>query len=122
MNKLVYWAPRILGILFVLFLMLFSLDVFQEGLSPGEIALGLLMHNIPALLLLGILIISWRREMVGAVVFTLAGLFYAVMLLRESDFEWYMLSWIATISGPAWLVGALFFLNWNKKQKLHQQG
>lgn len=118
MSKFIYWAPRVLSILFILFLMLFSLDIFQEKLSPTEIALGLLIHNIPALLLLGILIISWRHEVVGAVVFTLAGLFYAVMLLKEPDFEWYMLSWIAIISGPALLVGILFTLNWYRKKKL----
>ncbi len=31
--------------------MLFSLDVFEPGLSAQEIAIGLFMHNIPALIL-----------------------------------------------------------------------
>ncbi len=120
-SKYIYWLPRILGILFVLFLMLFSLDVFQPGVNPGEIALGLFIHNIPALLLLSILIISWKYEIVGGVAFTLAGLFYAIMMAKESDFKWYMLSWIATVSGPALLVGILFTFGWINKKKLHSQ-
>jgi hypothetical protein len=36
-GKFVYWAPRVLSILFILFLALFSLDVFDTpNASAGE--------------------------------------------------------------------------------------
>jgi hypothetical protein len=114
-NKLLFWTPRILGIIFVFFLMMFSLDVFQEGLTASQIAVGLFMHNIPALFLLIVLIISWRYEIVGGIVFISAGLLYILMLAMNPKFEWYMLSWSATIAGPAFLVGILFIINWRKK-------
>jgi len=114
-NKLLFWTPRILGIIFVLFLMMFSLDVFQPGLTTWQIVIGLFMHNIPALFLLIILIISWKHEMVGGIVFILVGLLYVLMLVMNSKLEWYMLSWSVTIAGPAFLTGILFIISWHKK-------
>ncbi|MFH0978868.1 MAG: hypothetical protein V1837_06225 [Candidatus Woesearchaeota archaeon] len=116
-SKYLYWTPRILSIVFILFLAMFSLDVFSPGLSFWQIVLGLFMHNIPTLFLLAILIVSWKYEIVGAIAFMLAGLFYIVMLLMNPQFEWYMLSWSVTIAGPAFLIGILFALGWYKKKK-----
>jgi len=116
MNKFIYWTPRILGIVFVLFLMLFSLDVFGEGLSFWQVVIGLFIHNIPAFILLAVLIISWKREIVGGITFILAGLLYIFMLATSSRFEWYMLSWSLIIAGPAFLVGTLFMIGWFRKK------
>lgn len=116
-NKFIYWTPRILGIIFILFLTMFSLDIFQPGLTAWQIAIGLFMHNIPALILLIILIISWKYEIVGGIVFILAGLFYFFSLTKSSSFEWYMSVWFLIISGPAFIIGILFFINWFKKKK-----
>ena len=55
-KKSTYWMPRILSILFICFLSLFSLDVFQPGMSTAEIALGLFMHNIPSIILIFLLV------------------------------------------------------------------
>jgi hypothetical protein len=104
-NKLFFWTPRILGIIFVLFLIMFSLDVFQPGLNAWQITVGLFMHNIPALLLLIVLLISWRYEMVGGIIFILAGLFCILMLSRS-----------IIIFGPAFLIGILFTINWYKNK------
>jgi hypothetical protein len=114
-KKLLFWTPRILGIMFVLFLMLFSLDVFEPGLTAWQIAVGLFMHNIPALVLLVALVFSWKHEAVGGIVFIAAGLLYMLMLAMNTKIEWYMLSWSITIAGPAFLIGILFIMNWRKK-------
>jgi hypothetical protein len=116
-NNFVYWTPRVLGIIFILFLMMFSLDVFEPGLTPWQIVVGLFIHNIPALFLLIVLIISWKREIVGGVFFILAGVLYILALVLNRRFEWYMLSWVLTISGPAFLIGNLFMINWSKKRR-----
>ncbi len=117
-GKWLYWSPRILSILFVLFLALFSLDVFDMKLGFWGTIVGLFLHNIPALVLLVVLLVSWKYEIVGGVVFILAGLAYIFLLLVSSNFQWFMLSWSLTISGPAFLVGILFLLNWFKKKGL----
>lgn len=116
LNRFIYWTPRILGIIFIIFLMIFSLDVFEPGLTIWQIVIGLLIHNIPALFLLLILIISWKREIVGGITFILAGLLYLLLLALNSNFEWSMLSWAVIIAGPAFLIGILFIINWRKRK------
>jgi len=114
-DRFAYWAPRILAICFVAFLALFSLDVFEPGKSVAEIAMGLFVHNVPVLFLAAVVAISWKREIVGGITFILAGIFYIAMVLAgvlKNGFEWYMISWFLTISGPAFLIGALFLWDW----------
>lgn len=116
-GKLLYWSPRILSILFVLFLALFSLDVFGNGYSFWQTALALFMHNIPVIILAILLIISWKYEIVGAMTFASAGLLYIFLSLFKNQFQWYYLSWAVQISGPAFFVSWLFYLNWIRKKK-----
>jgi len=117
-NKIISWVPRILSILFILFLALMSLDVFSGNYGFWGTVFGLLMHNIPALILLAVLIVSWRYEIVGGIGFLLAGIIYIVLTATQmvkTGFEWYYLSWTIQISGIAFLVGILFFAGWFKK-------
>jgi hypothetical protein len=117
-GKFVYWTPRILSIVFIAFLALFSLDVFDEKLGFWQTLLGLFMHNIPALILLAILIISWKREIVGGVVFILAGLLYIFSAFTRNLGDWRIaLAWSAQIAGPAFIIGGFFVANWIKKRK-----
>lgn len=119
-NPVIYWTPRILSILFVVFLSLFSLDVISPELSTGQIIKGMFMHNIPTLILLIVVIISWKHEIVGGIAFILAGFSYIALLLN-SGVPWYLgLSWSLIISGPAFLIGFLFLVNWRKKRHLSQ--
>lgn len=120
-NKFIYWAPRILAILFILFLAMFSLDVFGNGYTFWETIVGLFMHNIPSLILLAALIISWKKnELIGAITFILAGLFYFLLILinilRSSSEGLKELIWTSIISGPALLIGILFLINWGKRK------
>jgi hypothetical protein len=119
-SKFIFWTPRILSILFICFLAMFSLDVFSPGLSFWEIVLGLFMHNIPIFLLIAVLVISWKHEVVGGIVFILAGLAYIALMVRNAlmnPFEWYMVSYNFIIAGPAFFIGALFLIGWLKKKK-----
>lgn len=120
MNKtqkaLLFWTPRILSIILILFLAMFSLDVFENCYSFWECIVALFMHNIPSLFLLIILIIAWKYEVVGGVTFILIGLFYMLMVLSNAnlDSDWIA---IAIISTPAFLIGILFLIAWFKKKK-----
>jgi hypothetical protein len=98
---------------------MFSLDVFEPGKSAQDVIAGLFMHNVPVLFLAAVIAISWKREIVGGITFILAGLFYIAMVAAgaaKNGFEWYMISWFLTISGPAFLIGALFIWGWRKKK------
>ncbi|HZQ99536.1 MAG TPA: hypothetical protein VFC93_12060 [Chloroflexota bacterium] len=70
LHRWLHWTPRVLLLLFVAVLALLSLDVFEEGRTAGEIALGLLLHNLPALALLAATAAAWRRPLVGALALT----------------------------------------------------
>ncbi|MFA6131592.1 MAG: hypothetical protein WC702_00790 [Patescibacteria group bacterium] len=120
-NKFIYWTPRVLGILFVLFLMTFSLDVFDGNYSFWGTVVGLFMHNIPAIILVILLWISWKYEIVGAIAFIGAGLFYVGMILfdaftSEGYLRFYMITYLSIIAGPSFLVGILFWLGWAGKK------
>jgi len=120
-NRFIVWAPRILSILLILFLALFSLDVFDGNYGFWGTVLGLFMHNIPVFILAIIVWISWRHEIVGGIAFILAGLLYitqlAITMVRTQPFHWYYLSWSLILAGPAILVGVLFLISWFKKRK-----
>jgi hypothetical protein len=119
-SKFVYWTPRIFSILFLLFLALFSLDVIEPGISFLQIYIGLLIHNIPVFILLILLLIANKKEIVGVYTFFIAGLIYLGFMICNAAVyggEWYMISYSLIIAGPAFLIGYLFWLNWNRKKK-----
>lgn len=116
-NPLIYWTPRVLSILLLLFLTLFSFDVFGNGYGFWGTLLAFLMHNIPVFVLLILLIVAWKYEIVGAVVFIIAGLLYIATLFFGGNFQWYMALWALQLSGPAFLIGILFLIGWKQKKK-----
>jgi thiol:disulfide interchange protein len=116
-----YWTPRILSILLAAFLLMFSFDVYTPGMSAGQVALGFLMHNIPVMILAIIIAFAWKWEIVGAIAFALAGLLYMGLTLANvfnGDLPWYIAaSWSLTLSGPAFAIAFLYFLNWKRKHR-----
>ena len=115
-DKLIFWTPRVLSIIFILFLALMSLDIFDMDLGFWGTILGLFMHNIPTLILLAVLLISWKYEIVGGIVFNLAGLLYIIRVRTPPDWR-IALSWYLTIAAPAFLIGILFLIGWFRKKK-----
>ena len=108
-----FWAPRILCILFVLFLSLFSFDVFNKSLSFRETILALLVHLSPACIVAIALSIAWRWEWLGALIFSALAVLYLV--LAWGRFHW---GAYVVISGPLLLAGLLFLLNWTYRTQL----
>lgn len=112
-NRCLYWTPRILCILFAGFLAVFALDVFEMQLGFWQTALALLMHLIPTGLILLGLIIVWRREWIGAVLFPLLAALHLWSMWGRLDWSAY-----ALIEGPLVLLGILFWLNWRNRLTL----
>ena len=104
-KSILFWGPRILGLLFASFLAIFSLDALGEGHGLWSAALALAGHLIPSALVLGALAIAWRWEWLGALLFFGLGAWYTLTTLEHP-------SWILPIAGPAFLVSGLFLLNW----------
>ena len=94
-----------------MFLSVFALDVFSESYGFGETILALLIHLVPTFIVVISLVIAWRWEWVGAILFIAVALFFLVSSGGES--------WV--ISGPLFLVGVLFLFNWIYRAQLKTQ-
>lgn len=113
LQRLLFWTPRILCLLFAAFLSVFALDVFEEGYGFWKTVLALLVHLIPTWIILLVLAFSWRREWVGAILFTALGVLYPVLFWGR--FVWYVYLFM---SGPLFAVGGLFLVNWFFRREL----
>jgi hypothetical protein len=105
-KKILYWSPRILGILIAVFVSLFALDVFGEGYSTVETIVALAMHLIPTFVILVVLGIAWRWEWIGGLLFVALGVLYITLFWEPSNLPAYL-----AISGPLFLTGILFLLD-----------
>ncbi len=105
-NRLLTWAPRVLGVGMALFLSVFALDAFGEGGILRNVA-AFLLHLIPSFVVLAVLIAAWRREFVGAAGFIALALIYVVMTWGRFPLSVYLV-----IAGPLALTGVLFFASW----------
>lgn len=114
--KYIYWTPRIAGVLIIIFVGMFSLDVFSEGGDPLVMLGGFIIHSIPSIILGTVLAIAWRRDIVGFIVFMGAALFFMRFLLGNpvQGFGTFLL-----FSGPMTVIALLFLANekWLKPQR-----
>ncbi len=95
------------------FLSVFALDVFSEDHGVWATIGALLIHLIPTFIVIIALIVVWRREWVGAILFIGLGLFYIVIFWGRFPLVTYV-----AISGPLFLVGVLFLFNWIYRAQL----
>ncbi|MEW5830773.1 MAG: hypothetical protein AB1846_17930 [Chloroflexota bacterium] len=107
MNKILklglYWKPRVLGILFILFVSLFAFDVFEVGLGFWGTLLALLIPLLPSIVMAVGLVLAWRREWVGAAVFALVGGWFLLQFGRD----WFS---ILILGGIPLVIAILFLL------------
>lgn len=104
-RKILYWASRTLAILAILFMMMFSLDCFDSKWEMKDQLVCLLMHNIPAFIILLVLAIAWRWELAGGILFLLASL-VGIIYFRGLSGN----SGVLIIMLPFTITGVLFIL------------
>lgn len=104
-----YRAPRAAGILIILFVSLFALDVFQEGQNIWAMLGGFMMHALPAILLAVLLVLAWRREWIGSLAFLAASLYFA----RFASLGNFLL-----FSGPMAMIAILFWVDWKWRAEI----
>ena len=123
-KRALFWTPRALSILFIAFLSLFALDVFDGHLGFWQTVLALTMHQIPSFVLIAALVLAWRWEWIGAALYGAAGLLYVgwVVAMSRPVPPAIRLVWILTIAGPAFAIAGLFLANWLKRADLRATG
>lgn len=112
MRITLYWAPRFMAIAFGLFVSLFALDSFSGQASISVKLTHFAIHLIPVAIYGAILLLAWRWEWVGAVLFAALGSVYVATMGRHR------LDWNLIIAGPLFLLAALFSAGWIRRARL----
>lgn len=119
--RIIYLLPRILCIIAILFISLFALDAFNPELTVWQQIRDFLMHLIPSFILTLFLLIAWKWELVGGIIFLAIGLFFTPIIFMHNfqmnNSVWMSLGVIAAITFPFMLVGILFILGYRNKSK-----
>jgi chromate transport protein ChrA len=106
------WIPRTLAVLFIIFISLFALDVFGDRDNLSDIILGLIVHLVPSIILVILLLVSWKCEKIGGALFIVAGIIFTIFFNTYKDIMTFLI-----ISGPVFLIGILFWVSAVKKPK-----
>jgi glucose-6-phosphate-specific signal transduction histidine kinase len=72
------------------------------------------VHLIPVAIYAAILVLAWRWEWVGAVLFAVLGALYVVTMGRQR------LDWILVIAGPLFVLAGLFLTGWLRRGELRR--
>jgi uncharacterized membrane protein len=111
-DRLLLWGPRVLGVLMGVFLGLFALDAFSPSRSILAALPDFFIHLIPAMTVMALVIVSWRREWIGGLAFIAFAIMYTLSVGRRN------VDWVLLISGPLLTVGALFLWSWHRRRVL----
>lgn len=103
------WIARSLAVAVALFLAVFALDALRGEVSLAEKLAALAKHLAPTWLCITAVLVSWRREWIGTLLFTTFALAYAWWARAHLD-------WILIIGGPLLSVAASYLLAWRERR------
>lgn len=107
--KVLYWTPRVACLLYIGFISLFALDVFSGEYNLAQTLIALTMHLVPSMLILLVLVIAWRWELAGSVLFDVLAVGWLIFV---GDFG---KSLIITL--PLFVISSLFVAGWAYRRK-----
>ena len=107
-EKVFYWAPRLLSIGFLVFISAFALDTFNE--YQGWAVFPALL--LPTFALTIALVFAWKYDLLGTILFLGFAVWYVWLVGLGHHWSWY-----TAISGPAVLVALLFLISWYLKRR-----
>jgi len=97
------WLPRLLAILYALFLSLFAFDSW-EGVGFWQGVVGFIVHLLPVYLVLFALVVAWRWSRAGGVAFLALAIGFSLF------FGWNEPALLAIMAGPLVVIGLLFLV------------
>jgi hypothetical protein len=120
--KVIHWAPRILCILSILFISIFAADAFEPGHTIWQQPANLFMHLIPSFILTALLIVAWKWEFIGGIIFIVLGIgmspFIFMINYNRNHFSIAQsLGIILMINFPFVVVGILFIVSHYMKKR-----
>ena len=114
--KILHWLPRVLCIMAILFVSMFAFDAFGPGLSLWVQIGHFIQHLVPSFVLIALLLVAWKWEKIGGIVFLLVGLGFSpfIFLLNYNRNHFSLgnsLLVVLIVSLPFALVGVLFLVS-----------
>ncbi len=106
-----FWAPRVLVMVFVVLIAIPSINVFQEHLGFWQTILGLAVHLRSALGVIVVLVIAWRWERIGAILIAAAGACFVYAGRAPLPFKVFLCLLCFVVAG-------LFLLSWQRHAAL----
>jgi hypothetical protein len=108
------WIPRILAIIAILIISLFALDSFGTEETFLKEFSNFSLHLVPAIILLVFLVVAWKRELIGGILFVIFGLGFIPLVYTMnhamSNSAWTSVAVVLMVNAPCILVGILFIL------------
>ena len=74
-REILHWLPRILGILFVIFISLLSVDLLERHADQNLVG-TLFINAIPTIIFAGVLFVAWKWEEIGGYLYIVLGFVY----------------------------------------------
>jgi hypothetical protein len=113
LKRTLIWTPRVLGTLFILFVSLFALDIFDMNLGFWGTIVGLFMHLLPSIVMIIALVLAWKQhwEWAGAIGFIGFAVWYVTNL---GGFDEYFV----VFGGISTIIGLLFLIDWIYRKQL----
>jgi len=122
---LFHWLPRIICILAILFISLFAADAFQPGNTIWQQLSAFFIHLIPSFILLALLLVAWKWEKIGGIIFIVIGLvlspFVFMLNYDRNNSIGTSLGIILSITIPFIIAGSFFIVSHLMKKKHFQQ-
>ena len=102
-KSILYWIPRVLAVAYALFISIFALDAFSEGIPVAEAILGFLIHLTPTAILVVALAYAWKHPRNGGIAFIILGVIFTLYFNTYRNPVT-----LALISLPLFVIGVLF--------------
>ncbi len=119
--KTLPWTPRIIGILAILLISLSLGDSFDQNLTFWQKTGEFIMHLIHPLIFTTVLIISWKRELIGGILFIIIGLIFSnftfIQVFNSPHPHIPHINNILLINSPFIIIGILFILSHFKEKR-----
>ena len=123
--KILHWTPRIICILAILFISMFAADSFTPELTFWQKLGAFFIHLIPSFILLAFLIVAWKWEKIGGIIFTVIGLGLSPFVFQHNYNMNHSIGMslviILMITFPFVIVGILFIVSHYMKKKSLQR-
>lgn len=104
-ERIYYWIPRSLAIFSLMFMLIFSFDVFDGPETVWNKLLGFVVSNIPVIILIAVLIIAWKWEVAGGVLYIVASVAAMIYFNAFKGNPWSLV-----VILPFLITGILFIL------------